>query len=121
MGWNNVVGGSSIFAASALAVDKDIVGRERVGILIPGLDVELRKACSCALLAASSAAAAVLYLSLSLGVVEKNCAILLGLLSGDGLLPPFSEEEKDGQGLGGELLRMLFENDRRGMANIMLK
>lgn len=117
-GWKRVVGGSSIFDASALAVDSDIVGRDSVGLLIPGLDVEFRNACSCALLAAKSAAAALLYLSLSFGVVVKNCAILLGLLKGDDLLPPFSEGEKDGQGIGGELLRILFENDRRGMAEI---
>ena len=43
---------------------------------------------------------------------------MLGLLNGDDLLPPFSEGEKDGQGIGGELLRILFENDRRGMAEI---
>jgi len=33
----------------------------------------------------------------------------------DLVMPPFSEGEKDGQGIGGELLRILFEN-RRGMA-----
>jgi len=44
---------------------------------------------------------------------------LEGLLGVEGLVtPPFSEAEgeKDGQGMGGELLRILFEN-RRGMAD----
>lgn len=49
----------------------------------------------------------------------KNWAIFEGLLGVKVLLPPFSFSagEKDGQGIGGELLKMLLEN-RRGMAKI---
>lgn len=108
-----MVGGSSILEESARAVDSDMVGNDSVGLeIVVGL--ELRNACSWALLAARSAAAALLYRSLSLGEEEKNCAILLGLLTPGGLLPVLSEE-KDGHGIGGELLSMLFDN-RRGMA-----
>jgi len=67
------------------------------------------------LLAANSAAAADCA-SFVFGDVEKNCAILLAfaevLLT---RLPPFSDGEKDGQGVGGELLRREFDT-RRGMA-----
>lgn len=48
-----------MFAESARAVDNDIVGKDRVGLLIVGKP-EFKNACSCALLAASSAAAAAL-------------------------------------------------------------
>ena len=37
-----MVGGSSVLALSALAVDNDIVGKDREGELIPG---EFKKAC----------------------------------------------------------------------------
>jgi len=60
-----------MFEESARAVDNDIVGKDSVGVLMGGL-VEFRKACSWALLAASSAAAAVWYRSLSFVEVEKN-------------------------------------------------
>jgi hypothetical protein len=52
-----VVGGSSILLESAVAVERDIVGRDSDALLIGGV-VELRNNCSCALLAASNAAAA---------------------------------------------------------------
>lgn len=110
-----MVGGSSIFEESARAVEREIVGKDRVALLMPGLE-EFRNACSCALLAASSAAAALSYLALSFGEEEKNWAILLDLLAVGDLAPPFSVAEKDGQGIGGELLKLIFEN-RRGMAN----
>ena len=50
------MGGSSIFALSALAVDKDMVGKDREGELICW-DGELTKACCC--VAARRAAVAV--------------------------------------------------------------
>jgi len=99
---------------SARAVDKDMVGKDSEGVLMGGVP-EFRNACSCALLAASSAAAAVCA-SLPLGDVEKNCAILLALAEVDlTILTPFSFGDKDGQGVGGELLEKGFES-RRGMA-----
>lgn len=105
-----------MLAASARAVDKEIVGNDSDAELIG--EYEFKNACSCALLAASSAAAADCASALFLGEVEKNCAILLAFA--DVVLtkaPPFSLGEKDGQGmvLVGELLRKGFDN-RRGMA-----
>ena len=99
-----------------MAVESDMVGKDSDGVLIGG-DVELRKSCSCARLAASNAAAADCASALDLGVEEKNCAILLGF-PGTVLkrLPPFSERgEKDGQGVEGELLVAVIEF-RRGIA-----
>lgn len=96
-----------------------MLGNERDAVLIGG-EPEAKNACSWALLAANSAAAA-LCASFVLGEVEKNCAILLAFC--DVLLtklPPFSEGEKDGQGVGGELLKREFDN-RRGMAKKMCK
>ena len=54
-----------------------------------------------------------------LGDVEKNCAILLAFAEVDltKVLPPFSEAEKDGQGVGGELLKAW--DNRRGMAKLV--
>ena len=48
--------------------------------------------------------------------MEKNCAILLALAEVvlTKVLPPFSAGEKDGHGVGGELLRVV--DSRRGMA-----
>lgn len=111
-----MVGGSSIFCESACAVDREIEGREREAMVIGGVPAELRKACSWALLAASRAAAAVCASCLLLGDVEKNWTILPALADVDltKVLPPFSEGEKDGHGVGGELLRAL--DSRRGMA-----
>jgi hypothetical protein len=101
---------------SAVAVESEIVGKDSDAVLIGGL-VEFRKACSWALLAASSAAAAVCASALDFGDVEKKCAILLAfawvVLT---RLPPFSVcGEKEGQGVGGELLRNGLDK-RRGMA-----
>jgi hypothetical protein len=58
---------------------------------------------------------------LFLGEVEKNWTILLALAEVDltKVLPPFSVGEKDGHGVGGELLRAL--DSRRGMAKGMLE
>ena len=105
-----------MFAESAVAVESDMVGKDSDAVLIGGV-VELRKACSRALLAASSAAAALCASAFDLGDVEKNWAILLALADVVFTrLPPFSGwGEKDGHGVGGELLRKLFES-RRGMA-----
>lgn len=105
-----------MLAESAVAVESEIVGKDSDAVLIGGL-VEFRKACSCALLAASSAAAAVCASALDFGDVEKKCAILLAfawvVLT---RLPPFSVcGEKEGQGVGGELLRNGLDK-RRGMA-----
>ena len=105
-----------MLAESAVAVESEIVGKDSDAVLIGGL-VEFRNACSCALLAASSAAAAVCASALDFGDVEKKCAILLAFacvfLT---RLPALSVcGEKDGQGVGGELLRNGLDN-RRGMA-----
>ena len=51
-----MVGGSSIFALSALAVDREIVGKDSEGELIPG---EFRKVCCWAAAAARRADVAV--------------------------------------------------------------
>jgi hypothetical protein len=111
-----VVGGSSILLESAVAVESEMVGNDSDALLIGGV-IELRNNCSCALLAASNAAAADCASAFDFGVVEKNCAILLGFPDADlNKLPPFSfGGEKDGQGVGGELLRKGFDS-RRGMA-----
>lgn len=47
-----------MFAESARAVESEILGSDSDGVLIGG-EPEAKKACSCALLAASKAAAAV--------------------------------------------------------------
>ena len=101
---------------SAVAVERDIVGKDSDGVLIGGV-FELRNNCSCALLAASSAAAADCASDFDLDVVEKNCAILPGFPDAVlNRLPPFSfGGEKDGQGVDGELLRKGFDS-LRGMA-----
>lgn len=101
---------------SAVAVEREMVGKDSDGLLIGGV-VELRNNCSCALLAASNAAAADCASAFDLGVVEKNCAILLGFPDAVlNRLPPFSfGGEKDGQGVDGVLLRKGFDS-RRGMA-----
>ena len=65
------MGGSSIFAESAVAVESDIVGNDNDAVLMGG-EAELRKACSWARLAASSAAAADWASALDFGDVEKN-------------------------------------------------
>lgn len=65
-----MVGGKSRFALSARAVEREMVGKDSCAELIGG-DAEFRKACSCALLAASSAAAAE-RASFDLGEVEKK-------------------------------------------------
>jgi hypothetical protein len=53
-GWNNVFGGSSILEESAVAVEREMVGKERDAVLICDGD-ELRK--TCWLFAAASRAA----------------------------------------------------------------
>ena len=63
-----MVGGSSIFALSALAVDKDIVGNDSDGELICW-EGELTKACCC--VAARRAAVAVCVSLFDFGEVEK--------------------------------------------------
>jgi hypothetical protein len=56
---------------------------------------------------------------LLLGEVEKNWAILLAFAEVDlTKLPPFSDGEKDGHGVGGELLRAL--DSLRGMADVVV-
>lgn len=99
---------------SAVAVEREIVGRDNEGLLIGGV-VELRNNCSWALLAASNAAAADCASAFDLGV-EKKCAIRLGLPTVVlNTLPPFSfGGEKDGQGVDGELVRKELDC-RRGM------
>ena len=63
------MGGSSIFALSALAVDKDMVGKDRDGELIC-CDGELTKACCC--VAARRAAVAVCVSLFDLGEAAKK-------------------------------------------------
>jgi hypothetical protein len=65
-----VVGGSSMFASPAFAVDRDMVGNEREGALIWG-DGLLRRYCCCAATAANNVSCAV-SCSLLLGEEEKN-------------------------------------------------
>ena len=105
-----------MLAESAVAVESDIVGKDSDAVLIGGL-IEFKNACSCALLAARSAAAAVCASAFDFGEVEKKCAILLAFACVDlTKLPPLSVcGEKDGHGVGGELLRSGLD-DRRGMA-----
>lgn len=67
-----MVGGSSVFALSALAVDREIVGKDKEGELIwdvGGLDTAA---------AANRAAVAVWVSALVLGMVEKNWASRFG-------------------------------------------
>ena len=63
------MGGSSIFALSALAVDKDMVGKDRDGELICW-DGELTKACCC--VAARRAAVAVCVSLFDFGEAAKK-------------------------------------------------
>lgn len=104
---------------SAVAVDKDIIGKDSDAVLIGGV-CELRNACSCCRLAASRAAAADCA-SFDFGDVEKNCAILDAFAEVDlTRLPPLSlafslKAGKGGKGPGGELLPKGFDT-RRGMA-----
>ena len=63
------MGGSSIFALSALAVDKDMVGKDREGELICW-DGELTKACCC--VAARRAAVAVCVSLFDFGEAAKK-------------------------------------------------
>ena len=105
-------------AESAVAVEREMVGKESDAVLIGG-DVEFRKACSCARLAASSAAAAVCASAFDLGVAEKNWAILLAFACVDLTnAPPLSLcGERDGQGVGGEVPRREVDIDiRRAIA-----
>ena len=111
-----------MFAESAVAVEREIVGKDSDAVLICGV-IEFRNACSWALLAASSAAAAVCASALDFGDVEKKCAILLAFACvALARLPPFSFwGEKDGQGVGGELLSANGFDNRRGMATRLLQ
>ena len=70
-----MVGGSSIFALSALAVDREIVGKDSEGELIPGD----KKACCWAAAAARSADVAVWTSVFDFGEVEKNWTNLFAL------------------------------------------
>ena len=63
-----------MFALSAIAVDKEIVGNDNDGELIWG-EEELRKACCCA----RSAVVAVWPSTFDFGVVKKNCDSLFDL------------------------------------------
>ena len=73
-GWNKVVGGSSVFTLSALAVDNEIVGSDNEGELIC-CEGEFWKACCCA----RSAAVAVCVSLFALGEVEKKLDSLVTL------------------------------------------
>ena len=75
-GRNSVVGGSSIFALSALAVDKDMVGNDSDGELICG-EGELTK--PCCWVAARRAAVAVCISLFDFGEVEKKLPNLFTL------------------------------------------
>ncbi len=66
-----MVGGSSIFALSALAVDSEMVGNDKDGELICCEEGE-RYDCCCAAAAARRAAVAVRVSLFGLGVVEKK-------------------------------------------------
>lgn len=104
-GWKRVVGGSSVFALSARAVDKEIVGSDSVGELTR-CEGEFRKACCCAAAAASREAVAVRVSLFVLGEVEKNWANLLARAAdGFRVIAGFSLKNWDDWGAGvGELL-----------------
>ena len=72
------MGGSSIFALSALAVDREIVGKDSEGELIPG-EGEFNKLCCWAAAAARRADVAVWTSAFDFGEVEKNCTNLFAL------------------------------------------
>ena len=92
------------------------MGRDKEAVLIP-VEAEFKNACSWALLAASSSAAALCASCLLLGEV-KNCAILLAFAEVVLTKPgPFSLGERVGHGISGELLRKELDN-RRGMAKV---
>ena len=109
---------------SAVAVDRDIVGKDSDAELIGGDAEELRNACSCCRLAANRAAAAV-WASFDFGDVEKNCAIFEARAEVDlARLPPFSiafslNAGKGGKGVDGELFPKGFDT-RRGMARFLV-
>jgi len=69
-GWKSVVGGSSILASPAFAVDREMVGKDRDGALIGG-DGLFRRCCCCAATAERRAACADCC-SLLFGEEEKN-------------------------------------------------
>ena len=98
------MGGSSVFALSALAVDNEIVGSDNDGELICW-DGWLGKACCWAEAAARRAAVAVCVSLFDFGIVEKNCVNRLGFVP-DNLrgMSPFSFMEQKAVGEGGELL-----------------
>jgi len=73
-----VVGGSSIFALSALAVDNEIVGNDNDGELICG-EGELMYDCCCCAAAARRAAVAVCVSLFDLGGSEKKFGNLFAL------------------------------------------
>lgn len=78
-----MVGGSSILASPAFAVEREIVGRDNEGALIIG-DGLFRRYCCCAATAERRAACADCC-SFVFGEEEKNCDNLFGL-DAEGLL-----------------------------------
>lgn len=72
------MGGSSILALSALAVDSEIVGRDKDGELIGG-EGEFMRVCCCAAAAARRAAVAVWVSVFDLGAGEKKLVNLFAL------------------------------------------
>ncbi len=109
-----------MFALSARAVDKEIVGNDSVGELTR-CEGEFRKVCCCAAAAASSEAVAVRVSLFVLGEVEKNWANLLARAAdGFRVMAGFSLRYWDnlGAGVGGLLPKGL--NDLRGIIGPIL-
>lgn len=105
-----------MFALSARAVDKEIVGKDSVGELTR-CEGEFRKVYCFAAAAASREAVAVRVSLFALGDVEKNWANLLARAAdGFRVISGFSLKYWDGWGAGvGELLPKGF-SDLRGIA-----
>lgn len=99
-----MVGGSSVFALSALAVDNEMVGNDKDGELICW-DGWLGETCCWAAAAARRAAVAVWVSLFDFGIAEKNWVNRFGLVA-DNLrgMSPFSFMAGKAVGEGGELL-----------------
>lgn len=99
-----MVGGSSVFALSARAVDNEMVGNDKDGELICW-EGWLGKAGCCAAAAARRAAVAVWVSFFDFGIVEKNWVSRFGFVA-DNLrgMSPFSFMAGRAIGEGGELV-----------------
>lgn len=101
-----MVGGSSVFALSALAVDREIVGKDSEGKLIPG-EGEAKKVCCWAAAAARRADVAVWTSALDFGEVEKNWTNLFAR-EVDGRRDSSFFSSKVGEVVAGQVLAKMF-------------